>query len=194
MPRVTRKEADQHKQDVINAAARLFRERGLAGVSVPGIMAEAGLTHGAFYGQFESKEALTVAAFERAFDEMHAIYDDIERRNPGKSDARAEFIKNYTSKLHRDRPGLGCVAAALSGEIANEKPGSPIRAAFVTGFGGMIDRLQRLLTRSRRQPPSRQETIAMLAMLIGAQVLAGATNGEKLSDEVLQAVRDTLSK
>ena len=50
MPRVSRKEADQHREDVLNAASRLFLEHGIDGVSVPAVMAEAGLTHGGFYG------------------------------------------------------------------------------------------------------------------------------------------------
>ncbi len=193
MPRVTRKEAEQHREDVINAAARLFRERGIAGVSVPGVMAEAGLTHGAFYGQFSSKEALAAAACERAFTEMHARYDDIERRNPDRDAARLEFIKTYTARLHRDKPGLGCAAAALGGEIAQEKPDSPIRAAFAAGIESMTARCQSLLARPRHKPPTRDDTLAAISMLVGAQVLARATKGHKISDDVLQAVRRALS-
>lgn len=195
MPRVTRKEADQHREDVIEAAARLFRERGIAGVSVPGVMAEAGLTHGAFYGQFESKEALAAAACERAFEQIHALYDQIEQRHGGdRNAARAEFIKNYTARIHRDRPGLGCAAAAMGGEIAHEQPGSPVRSAFAAGLEAMLERFKTLLARPRRKPPTRDETLAVAAMLVGALVLSRATKGHKISDEVLLAVRKTLTQ
>lgn len=195
MPRVTRKEAEQHREDVIEAAARLFRDCGIAGVSVPAIMAEAGLTHGAFYGQFASKEALAAVACERAFTQTFALYDDIERRHVADAGAaRAEFFKHYTSRLHRDRPGLGCPAAALASEVARDAPDSPVRAAFAAGVATMVSRFASLLSGRKTKPLSRDETLAATAMLVGAQVLARATKGHKISDEILLAVRNTLSK
>ena len=62
MPRVSRKQAEENHAAVLDAAAKLFRARGINGVSVPALMAEAGLTHGAFYGHFNSKEELAAAA------------------------------------------------------------------------------------------------------------------------------------
>jgi TetR/AcrR family transcriptional regulator, transcriptional repressor for nem operon len=81
MPRVTRKEADQHRDDVVEAASHLFREHGIDGVSLPAVMAEAGLTHGGFYGHFKSKEALAAEACARAFEEKRNEYDAIVARN-----------------------------------------------------------------------------------------------------------------
>ena len=68
MPRVSRKEADQHRKDVLRAASRLFLEHGIDGISVPAVMAEAGLTHGGFYGHFTSKEALVAEARRQGID------------------------------------------------------------------------------------------------------------------------------
>ena len=94
MPRVSRKQAEQHRNDVIKAAARLIPELGIDGVSVPKLMAEAGLTHGAFYGQFASKEALVAAACDAVFADRCRFYDDFAARYADDGEAaRAVFIK-----------------------------------------------------------------------------------------------------
>ncbi|WP_309676189.1 TetR family transcriptional regulator, partial [Pseudomonas sp.] len=62
MPRVSRKQAELNREIIVEAATRLFRERGLHGISVVDVMGAAGLTHGGFYGHFESREALAQEA------------------------------------------------------------------------------------------------------------------------------------
>lgn len=194
MPRVSRKEADQHREDVLNAASKLFLEYGIDGVSVPAVMAEAGLTHGGFYGHFDSKEALVAEACERAFKERRSIYDGIEQRNGAdKKSARVEFIKRYTTKAHRDAIGLGCPAAAMCGDMARENPKGQIRTAFAAGFNVMVERLTPLLSRKRKdKAAAREDALAQVAMLVGAVVLSRSTKGSPVSDEIMQAVRDAL--
>jgi len=192
MPRVSRKEADQHREDVIEAASRLFREHGIDGISVPAVMAEAGLTHGGFYGHFKSKEALAAEACTRAFEEKRNEYDAILARNGGNKEAACvEFVKRSTSRSHRDAIGVGCPVAALSGDVAREKPKSPVRSAFVAGVEMMAEKLPALLSR-RRKALSRQETLARIAMLIGGLMISRSTKGHEISDEILEAVRKSL--
>src|SRR5450755_3770239 len=69
MPRVSRAEAESHREQITDASARLFKERGLKGVSVADLMGAAGLTHGGFYGHFESKDALAGIAVAHAFEQ-----------------------------------------------------------------------------------------------------------------------------
>lgn len=192
MARVSRKQADQNRKDVIRAASRLIPERGIDGVSVPALMAEAGLTHGAFYGQFESKEALVVAALQAAFDEKCDYYDEINARNRGDGEAaRTAFIKRYVRPSHRDAPADGCPIAALCGDIARSERKGPIRTAFATGMNSLIERLAPLLV-GRRKKVSRDEVLATLSMLVGALVLSRATKGETISDEFLSSARKVL--
>ncbi len=151
MPRVSRKEAEQHREDVINAASRLFLEHGIDGVSVPAVMAEAGLTHGGFYGHFSSKEALVAEACTRAFEDRRSVYEGIGERNGlDKKAARVEFIKRYTAKTHRDAIGLGCPAAAMCGDIVRDNPKGPVRAAFAAGLNMMIEKISPLLSGKRK--------------------------------------------
>lgn len=189
MPRVSRKEADKHREEVLNAASKLFLEHGIDGVSVPEVMAEAGLTHGGFYGHFRSKEALVAEACARAFNDRRSIYEAIEERNGAdKKSARAEFIKRYTTRAHRDAIGLGCPAAAMCGDMAREDPKGPIRTAFASGFNAMVDRLAPLLSR-KRKAASREDALAQIAMLVGGLVLSRSTKGSPVSDEIMQSVR-----
>ena len=192
MPRVSRKEADQHREDVLNAASRLFLEHGIDGVSVPAVMAEAGLTHGGFYGHFDSKEALVAEACLRAFKDRRGVYDGIdERSGSDKKLARSEFVKRYTTRTHRDAIGLGCPAAAMSGDVAREDPKGQIRSAFISGFSAMVERLTPLLSK-KRKAAAREDALAQIAMLVGAVVLSRSTKGSPISDEIMQSVRSAL--
>ena len=66
--------AETH-QEIVAAASRLFRERGIEGTSVGDVMQAAQKTHGGFYRHFESKEALLVAALDDAFAAMLSYLD-----------------------------------------------------------------------------------------------------------------------
>ncbi|WP_295555928.1 TetR/AcrR family transcriptional regulator [uncultured Hyphomicrobium sp.] len=192
MPRVSRKEADQHRKNVIAAASRLIPERGIDGVSVPALMAEAGLTHGAFYGQFASKEALVVAACEAAFAEKCALYDDFVARYADDGEAaRAVFIKRYTRPSHREARGEGCPMAALCGDVAGPERAGSIRAAFAGGMNRLLERFERVLGGKRKKAP-RDEVLATVSMLVGSLVLARATEGQPISDEFLSSARKVL--
>jgi TetR/AcrR family transcriptional repressor of nem operon len=192
MPRVSRKEADQHREDVIDAASRLFLEHGIDGVSVPAVMAEAGLTHGGFYGHFASKESLVAEACARAFRERRSTYDGIEERNAtDRKAARTEFVKRYVSKNHRDATGLGCPAAAMCGDMARADPKGQIRGAFAAGFNTMVERLTPVLSR-KKKTAAREDALAQIAMLVGALVLSRATRGSPLSEEIIQSARSAL--
>jgi TetR/AcrR family transcriptional repressor of nem operon len=192
MPRVSRKQAEENHAAVLDAAAKLFRARGINGVSVPALMAEAGLTHGAFYGHFNSKEELAAAACTHAIEQSGAIYDGLlERYGGDQTAALTEFVKRYTSRLHRDQPGLGCPIAALADDASREEFKGPVRKAFAAGLERMIDRLRPLLGRRGKAAP-RDQALANVAMLVGALVLARATKGHAVSDEVLLAARKAM--
>jgi TetR/AcrR family transcriptional repressor of nem operon len=192
MPRVSRKQAAENHAAVIEAAARLFKARGIHGVSVPELMAEAGLTHGAFYGHFNSKEDLAVAACEHAFAEKKALYADVAARHPGdKPAALAEFVNRYTGKSHRDQPGLGCPVAALVDDAARDEFKGPLRKTFAAGVEGMVEGVAAMLG-GRGRTAKREEALADVALLVGSLVLARATKGQPISDEFLQAAREAL--
>ena len=192
MPRVSRKQAAENHTAVIEAATRLFKSRGINDVSVPELMAEAGLTHGAFYGHFKSKDDLAAAACENAFEEKRALYSDLRERHAGdKRSALTEFVRNYTSRAHRDQPGLGCPVAALAEDAGREEYKGPVRKVFANGLEGMVSGVQSLL--GGRGLNGREQALADTALLVGALLLARATKGQPISDEFLEAARGALT-
>src|ERR1700729_1028661 len=124
--------AEKHKK-ILTQAARLFRERGFDGAGVAEIMKAAGLTHGAFYAHFSSKEALEAEAVERAFAQSE---NRIYALTTNTRDRKRAFLDSYLSAAHRDHPGSGCVIAALAPEIARD---SAARAPFTQRVKHMIE-------------------------------------------------------
>ncbi|MDB6013392.1 MAG: TetR family transcriptional regulator, partial [Gammaproteobacteria bacterium] len=105
--------AARHRR-ILQEASRLFRERGLNGVSVPEIMKAAKLTHGPFYNHFASREALVTEVIDRV---MGNLADQITSARNSKA-ARRQFLDAYLSAEHRDNPGDGCAIAALASDVA----------------------------------------------------------------------------
>src|SRR5262245_28093262 len=99
--KVSREQVAQNRRRILDAASRLFRERGFDGVGVDTVMKDAGLTHGAFYGHFDSKEELIAHACAHALSETNDRWKDA----PDPRRALAEF---YLGAQHFDDVGGGC--------------------------------------------------------------------------------------
>ncbi|MFE6503334.1 helix-turn-helix domain-containing protein [Kitasatospora sp. NPDC057738] len=196
MPRVSRAEAERSRRRVIDHTARLIREKGPDQVSVPEAMAAAGLTHGGFYRHFASKDDLLAQALAAAFTErreaMERLADQPANQpadRPGDDRTpRAEFLDRYLSEPHRDHPGHGCAAAALAADAARTEPGSPLRTAYTAGLRELVDALAAL-----PEGAGRQETLADLSTMVGALLLARASDDTALSEEFLAAARHRLA-
>lgn len=194
MPRVSKQQAAENHEAVIAAAARLFKAHGINGVSVPELMAEVGLTHGAFYGHFKSKEELAIAAWERAFVEKRTLLAEVLDLHGGdKRAALAAFVNRYTSKAHRDQPAFGCPVAALADDAAREPFKGQLRKTFAAGVESLIEGLQTLLG-PHGKSGQREEALADVALLVGALVISRATKGQPISEEILEAARGAILK
>jgi TetR/AcrR family transcriptional regulator, transcriptional repressor for nem operon len=188
MGRVSRAQAQEHRDQVVTAAARLFRERGARNVSVADIMAAAGLTHGGFYRHFESKEALLTEATREAFQQMSAFLDGYDQRHPGDHQtARTELIEYYLSPEHRKDTGGGCPTAGLGPDMSREEPDSPARPPYAEG----VEAFAKWLTDDSAGGPDTPD-IATVCTLVGALILARATEGSDVSDRILDAARTAL--
>ena len=179
------KTAERHEM-ILKEAARLFRESGFDGAGVAQIMKAAGLTHGAFYAHFASKGALEAEAVECAFAQSD---ERIYALSTNAGDPKQVFLDSYLSAAHRDRPGSGCVIAALGPEIARE---SAAREPFTQRVKQMIDRMARRF-RWKRRSAARHNAIHLVSAAVGALTLARAVNDPQLSDEILESVRDSLA-
>ncbi|RJQ77723.1 TetR family transcriptional regulator [Pseudonocardiaceae bacterium YIM PH 21723] len=190
MGRVSKAEAAQHREQVVDAASRLFRERGVQGVGLSDVMAAVGLTPGGFYKRFGSKQDLAAEATTRAFALANAVIEQVSARHPGRPDeALRELVAAYLSAESRDCPAEGCAATALAAEAAREPADGQVRAAYVEGIGGFIESL----TGFTGAEATRADRITIMCTLVGALSLARATAGDPLSDEILRAVREHLT-
>ena len=191
MPRVSRKQAELNREIIVEAATRLFRERGIHGISVSDVMAAAGLTHGGFYGHFESREALATEACNRAFEQSNERWQARVEQSPDPEAARLALIDPYLSAANRDNPGDSCPVAAFAGEMCHEAADSALQRSFIQGFEASMGILAATQTTGTPEG-DRQAAIAQYATMVGALTLARATKGNSLSDEFLDAARNLL--
>lgn len=188
MPRVSRKQAELNREIIVEAATHLFRERGLHGISLSDIMAAAGLTHGGFYGHFASKEALATEACQQAFEHSNQGWQDKIDGSDGLQAARQAVLGPYLTATHRDNPGDGCPVSAFAPDMCHEPANTALQQTFVEGVEASLE----VFAQVQDENQSRQAMLAKYAMLVGAVTLARATRGSDLSDEFLEAVRNTL--
>jgi len=166
--------AAKHER-IVKEASRLFRERGFQNVSVGEVMKAAGLTHGAFYAHFASKQELEAAAV--AYGQKVSL--GRMQHSKGKQ-GKGPSADAYLSRWHRDNPGDGCTMAALAQEVARST--AEVKAALEQG-------LEEILS---ARGGDRREAIFRAAALLGGVVLARAVQDPRLSDEILSSVREKL--
>jgi TetR/AcrR family transcriptional repressor of nem operon len=174
--KVSKAVAAEHERALLEAAGTLYRDRGFGDVGVAEIVAAAGLSHGALYSRFSSKQALQSAAVRDLFDWTAGVVASLPDR--------AAVLDLYLSRQHRDHPGTGCPLSALSADTA--RADRTTRSDFAAGLEHLIDAMEALTGDDRPQ------TIATIATLVGALTLARATGKKKLSDEILTTARQAL--
>jgi TetR/AcrR family transcriptional repressor of nem operon len=183
--RVSKAQAQENRQHVVATASRMFREKGTA-VSIADLMKAVGLTHGAFYKQFTSKEDLVDKAIAHAFEDPTAHSPVTLEEHTGEHEAaRQTLIEQYLSIWHRDHAGDGCPVSGFAADLGRE-PGQAARAHDVY-INGVRNRAARLATGD-------DDGMAQLCTMVGALVLARATRGNPISEELLQAARTALTE
>ncbi|WP_131829714.1 TetR/AcrR family transcriptional regulator, partial [Teichococcus deserti] len=143
--RVSRAKAAENREKILEAAGRLFRERGLAATGVDALAEAAGLTHGSLYSQFGSKERLAEAAVAAMIEARAGR--TLPRDGETPRQALQRFAGRYLSAAHRDAPGNGCAIAGLGGEVPRQGEGCP----FYTSDAA--DQLTRVALLGRRSTP-----------------------------------------
>jgi TetR/AcrR family transcriptional repressor of nem operon len=181
MGRVSQVQAQENRAKVVAAAARLLRERG-TDVSVAEMMKAVGLTHGGFYKQFASKEALVAEATALAYANLERLCAQNDEKHGGRHDeARRGLIDWYLSADHRDNPADGCPTAALAIDMARDDQDRVARQAYLDGVRGFAAWLA---------ADGQDDALVQLSTMVGALVLARSTEGTDLSDRFLNAARE----
>ena len=181
--RVSREKAAENRERIVEAASRLFREKGFDGAGVDAIMHAAGLTHGGFYGHFGSKDDLAAEAVTRAFGrsaEKQSRYATL-----------SDLVSGYLSERHCADRANGCAIAALGADMARQSEG--VRRGLTAYVRAQLDHFTRLL-RNGTRASRRRRAIATLAGMVGALTLARAVDDPALSKEILDAARDAFGE
>src|SRR5689334_11131093 len=159
------KEATRRR--MIDTSARRFKKDGFDGAGISTLVADAGLTNGAFYGHFASKDDLIATVVG---EQIRAQVDIVEALPPGIASIDA-FVREYLSPGHRDDPGNGCPSAALLDEIARQNQAT--REAYTDGAKGMIAAIARLLN-SDDADSAQDQAIGLYTLLVSSLQLARA--------------------
>jgi TetR/AcrR family transcriptional regulator, transcriptional repressor for nem operon len=181
----------QHKQAtrrrIIQTAGRRFKRDGIDGAGIATLMADAGLTNGAFYAHFASKEELVATAVT---DQLRAQRESLSVLAPGRAGV-AQYVRAYLSVEHRDNPDDGCPSAALLDEIG--RCPDAVKRAYTDGLLVVIDDIAARLAPD--DPPlARAKALSVFAMMVGTLQLSRALADSQLADEVLdQGIHNALA-
>jgi TetR/AcrR family transcriptional regulator, transcriptional repressor for nem operon len=189
--KVTKEKAAENRAALVQAAGHLFRERGIDGVGVAEISKKAGLTHGALYAQFPSKEALAAEAFTSA---LKPGFELLTADRDGHPAHLNDFLDHYLSFEHRDNLAAGCPMSASASEVARQD--KIVGERFTEGFEQAVALIERGLGASPFEADKRQRALAMMAAMIGgvAASRAVAKANPKLSNQILRAIRQIVGE
>jgi TetR/AcrR family transcriptional repressor of nem operon len=184
--RISKEKAAENRKALIRAASKLFRERGIDGVGVAEISREAGLTHGALYAHFRSKEELALEALSYGLEQAGARV--FAASVDGMPDL-AGFLDHYLSIDTRDDYGTRCAIAASCSEIGRQD--EAISARFAEGYMAMARAFERQIAANRPGSDAPARAMVVVAALVGSLAVArGAAKGNPaLSQQLLAATR-----
>src|SRR5215213_2223195 len=153
------------RQRIIETAARRFKQDGIDGSGIATLMADAGLTNGAFYAHFESKDDLVATVVRDQLCRQASEFSKL----PGGRAGLQVFVREYLSRAHRDHPDVGCPSAALLDEVG--RCTAATKKAYTAGATAILDEI---CTRLAPEDPesARRTAFLLFTMLVGSMQLA----------------------
>ena len=167
------------RQRIIETAGLRFKRDGIDGSGIATLMADAGLTNGAFYGHFASKEDLVAAAIADQLGEQRASFNAQASDRAGLE----QYLRKYLSVQHRDNPEDGCPSAALLDEIGRCTHAT--KRAYTDGVLAVIDDIAARLAPEDPQS-ARVKMLSVFAMMVGTLQLCRSLADRQLADAVLE--------
>ena len=166
------------RQRILEAAGRRFKQDGIDGAGIAAVMSDAGLTNGAFYAHFASKEDLVANVLA---DQLRAQRQSFDAQSSGRAGLEA-FIRDYLSPEHRDEFADGCPSAALLDEIGRRPDAT--RQVFTDELMGVIDDIASRLDPTDAEA-ARTDALTIFGLMVGTLQLARALTDRDLSDQLL---------
>ena len=167
------------RRHIVDVASKRFRRDGVSAAGIAGIMGEAGLTNGAFYPHFESKEALVREALASALaGQQHRLDGD---RRTGLDLEGA--IRKYLNRAHLEDPAGGCPSAALLPEIARQPLAT--RQTYEEGLRSYVSTLAALLPDAGSAMSGRR-AMAIFGLMVGTLQFARAVPDAAQAEQILE--------
>ncbi len=180
---------DATHERIVSVAARAIRRSGYDGTGVADIMKQAGLTHGAFYAHFKSREAMLAEAAARACAESSAAAAMVTAESPPGKVLESMFC-SYLSKEHVAGIDSGCPLAALGSETSRQTP--EVRRVTTRHIKETIDLIARQ-SPDWGSPAAHERALVTIAAMVGALILSRAVDESGLSDDLREAVLKRLT-
>lgn len=180
MARYSPEHKEATRRRMIEAAGRRFKSDGIDGSGIATLVADAGLTNGAFYGHFASKDDLVASVVAQQLEDQVAVLSSLPA-GPGSVEA---FLREYLSPAHRDDLAGGCPSAALLDEIG--RCDVAVREAYTDGARSMVEAIARHLDDGEPQRTN-ERAIGLFSLLVGSLQAARAVTDPELSDRILSA-------
>lgn len=167
---------EQVRKHLLAKAGSFTKRNGFASSGVDALAAAAGLTTGSLYKHFDGKASLFVAMLDAEFQRLDKIYAKI---SPEDREAVLKHYSKYLSLYHVDHPESGCPLPSLAADAGRADVSA--RAAFERGLLNIKERKQ--LTTG-----SSDKAWAILALEVGAVMLARAVRSKATQREILEAI------
>jgi AcrR family transcriptional regulator len=166
------------RQRILEAAGRRFKQEGIDAAGVAAVMSDAGLTNGAFYAHFASKEDLVANVLA---DQLRAQRQSFEAQPTDRGGLEA-FIRSYLSPQHRDQYADGCPSAALLDEIARRPTAT--KQVYTDELMGVIDDIASRLDPTDAEA-AQTDALTLFGLMLGTLQLARTLTDRDLSDQLL---------
>ncbi|AOF92825.1 TetR/AcrR family transcriptional regulator [Sinorhizobium sp. RAC02] len=186
--RVSRAQAEENRDRVIDVASRLFREHGFDGIGLKDLMKGAGLTQGGFYKQFASKDDLAALASRRAMESATRRWSAAANDSAAPLEAVMAF---YLSPDHRGEKAEGCPLVALGSDAARHS--AEVRKPFEDGIRAHFEVLNELTDDDKSSEPG-SKAMAILSLMVGAVTLSRIMEDETMSQGILDAAADEVRR
>ncbi len=185
MGRVSREQAQRNRERVLETASRLFRKHGVEGVSIGDIMQDAGLTAGAFYKQFASKEALVDEASRFAFTQSSQSWERMGQRY--EEDA-VQGLQALMRRYFKHRPQTqSCPILAFSSLSSSLPSDAPATAIYSEGVEALFEQFRTVFLQARAEQ-SEEHIMLLFAAMLGTGMISRAVGDTALAQTMQAAV------
>lgn len=172
---------EETRKKIVEAAERSFKSCGYSGIGVDGLAKEAGVTSGAFYGHFKSKEDVFKEAIISGMTELGTAIVALKQEYGDMW--WEEFAVFYTTQKRTCDLSESCALQSLTPEVGRSN--ESIRALFESE----LLKINNLAKNNQNE----DKTWASLAMLIGGVTLARAVKDENVSNKIAESIKNEIS-